>query len=284
MPHSVRRRTAVLRSRYTGESSSAAARGIPRDPHRLGLDECSPAQRSLRVFLALGIFNQGLREATPGQWGISGITSYNIVLSPNFEHLNVICPTPYNAVRYLASTRPVHHLPGLRLVEQIGDTYRLCHLPTGATMSVTAQPSCRPDPEDDLGHGSQRLLRISDPLVEEELGALSDVPAASPTAQMLLAGLMVRLCLRDPAGLWAVGAFTEDPLDRAATRPVWSASRRLWGHGTRWELEWTSYPFPEDLVAALTDPVAGIREARSSKVRQGWDVALGDSLLALRPR
>lgn len=82
--------------------------------------------------------------------------------------------------------------------------------------------------------------------------------------------------------LWAVGTFFGDPLNRLEERPVWSARRRLWGNGPRWELEWTSYPFASDLVAALTEPVAGIEGTKSVQSRRGWDVVLGDSILALR--
>ncbi|MET9582654.1 hypothetical protein ABZY10_05965 [Streptomyces sp. NPDC006539] len=68
MPHSLRRSVAVRRGRYTGEQHSIASLGIPRGAEDLGLDHCTPQQRQLRFLLALGLFNQGLRMAEPGEW------------------------------------------------------------------------------------------------------------------------------------------------------------------------------------------------------------------------
>lgn len=287
MPHSLRRSAAVRRAQYTGEASSAAALGIPRGAREMGLDRCTPQQRRLRVLLALGVFNQGLWQAWPGEWAIYGIIAYDIHLSPRHDHLALVCGTPYNAVCWLAPRGNVlaggKKLPGLRLDSQVGGTYQLRHLPTGATMCVTPQRSTRPDPDDNHGIVNGGLWGTGTPLTEGERAALNDLPHVAPTAEHLLAGLFVRLCLRDPDDAWAVGTFFDDPLLREETRRLKSGERRLWGHGTHWELEWTSYPFVEDLVSALTDPSAGIPGAKALRVRRGWDIVLDDSVLALRP-
>ncbi|GGU10863.1 hypothetical protein GCM10010272_64820 [Streptomyces lateritius] len=81
-----------------------------------------------------------------------------------------------------------------------------------------------------------------------------------------------------------MGSFTDDPFSRERPSANRTVSRRLWGNGTRWELEWGSYPFEEDLVSALTDPLAGLTGAKPVKVRSGWDIRLDDALLALRPQ
>ncbi|MEU9983768.1 hypothetical protein [Streptomyces sp. NPDC050856] len=233
------------------------------------------------------MLNEGLWQAWPGEWAINGIVRYELVIAPQNEHLAFVCATPYNAVRWLVTTGPegtVRRLPGLRLEEQIGDTYRLRHLPTGATMSVTAQTSTRPD--SDSGHEvrDRRMWRTDTPLNDAERDALADLPSACPASEVLLAGLLVRLCLRDPGRAWAVGTFFDDPLNREKALLPGAVSRRLWGNGTRWELEWSSYPYEEDLVSALTDPVAGLSGAKAAKVRRGWDITFDDALLALRPR
>ncbi len=92
-----------------------------------------------------------------------GTVAYDLVIAPQHDHLAFVCATPYNAVCWLAPTGPedaVRRLPGLRLEEQIGDTYRLHHLPTGASLSVTAQPSTHPDPAGRRAVHVRRMWRI----------------------------------------------------------------------------------------------------------------------------
>ncbi|GHD52153.1 hypothetical protein GCM10010335_64220 [Streptomyces galbus] len=215
---------------------------------------------------------------------MAGITCYDLILSPRFDHLVIVCRTPYNAVCWLVPDgRPVSRIPGLRVGERIGGTYLLRHLACGASMSVTAQASTRPDSSDLSGHRRSRLWSTHTPVTDSEWDVLESLPPATPTAETLLAGLLVRLCLRDPAGRWAVGQFFEDALERPQRGVPRHGFRRLWGAGDRWELEWCSYPIPEDLVQALVDRVAGIPGASATSVRGGWDIRLEDSVLALRP-
>lgn len=284
MPHSARRSMGHRRRLYTGEASGAAALGVSRDAHGIGLDDCTPAQRRLRFLLALGVFNQGHSQASPGDWAVAGITSYDLVLSPRFDHLVIVCRTPYNAVCWLVPDgRAVSRIPGLRMCEQIGGTYLLRHLACGASMSVTAQTSTPPDASDLYGHGRSGLWSTHTTMTDSEWDVLESLPPTTPTAEVLLAGLLVRLCLKDPADGWAVGQFSEDPLGRLERGVSRYAFRRLWGAGDRWELEWCPYPVPDDLVQALVDPFVGIPGAHSTSVRRGWDIRLENSLLALRP-
>jgi hypothetical protein len=268
---------------YTGEASRAAALGVSREGHGIGLDDCTPAQRRLRFLLALGVFNQGALQASPGEWTVAGISSYDLVLSPRFDDLAVVCRTPYNAVCWLVPDGRAVRVPGLRLQEQIGGTYLLRHLVCGTSMSVTAEPSTRPDSGDLYGNGRDRLWSTRTPVTEAEWDLLESLPSVTPAAEALLAGLLVRLCLRDPAAGWAIGQFSDDPLGRLERGVPRQGFRRLWGAGNRWELAWCSYPFPGDLVQALVDPLVGIPGAYSTSVRRGWDIRLEDAVLALRP-
>ncbi|MCX5357663.1 hypothetical protein OG864_02775 [Streptomyces sp. NBC_00124] len=45
---------------------------------------------------------------------------------------------------------------------------------------------------------------------------------------------------------------------------------------------WNSFPFHKDVAMALTDPQAGIAGAQAVPARRGWDVRLGNAVLALR--
>ncbi|MEJ8653609.1 hypothetical protein WKI65_37595 [Streptomyces sp. MS1.AVA.3] len=285
MPHSTRRSLAARRRAYTGEDRTAAALGMPRSANSIGLDSCTPAQRRLRALWALGVFNDGVLQAWPGEWALYGITAYNIVVSPQHDHLAIITSTPHNVVCWLTpngNDTPGNNLPGLRLERQIADTYLLRHLPTGTTMSVTTQPDSQLAPRDNPALRDDRLWGIDKPLTEYERATFEELPPMAPATETLLAGLTVRLCLRDPNREWAIGTWWRDPLKRPRERARFS-TRRLWGSGSRWELEWRSYPYPDDLAQAMTDPLAGIPGAKAQRVRRGWDIHLDDGILALRP-
>ncbi|MGW7067121.1 hypothetical protein ACWGII_18885 [Streptomyces sp. NPDC054855] len=275
-----------VRASYTGEHLDAAAQGAAGRPG-LGLDECTAEQRRLRVLLALAMFNAGtLQHPVPGSWAVRGLTSYSPALSAQPAHLAVVVGAAFNAVRYLVprsreGESAMCRVPGLRVEAQVGDTFLLHHLPTGAQMSVTEEATTRlPLGED--AHRARRLQGTDVPLSESEGASLAEIPPLAKAAEVLLAGLLVRLNLRDPQGGWALRAWDTHPLDRPMPQRS-SPDRRLWGYGPRWELEWVSdFPREQDVVAALTDPQAGIPGAEAVRVHRGWDIHLNDASLALR--
>jgi hypothetical protein len=278
MAHSSRRSAYTIRRAYSGEHIQAAARGIPRGCCHLGFETSDPGQQNLRALLALGIFNGGRLQQWPGGWGMAPVTHYDLILSPRLDNLVVITPTPSNVVQYLVPRGMPVGLPGLRLESATDEAFLLRHLTTGARMTVTDRP---PAPPFESDFDEDRVWNARQELTSGEQEALADVPPVSGAAMVLLAGLMTRIGLNDPKRRWALGNWFMDPLDR--TRE-WAADpgRRLWGHGDRWELTWGSFPFREDVAAALTGAKIGIAGAYAVKVRRGWDIRLGDAVLALR--
>ncbi|MFI1280210.1 hypothetical protein ACH4U5_05505 [Streptomyces sp. NPDC020858] len=118
--------------------------------------------------------------------------------------------------------------------------------------------------------------------------ALSLVPAMTGDARRLLAGLVTRYTLEDPAGQWAT-SWDGDPLDRPGDLREErlpfreGVQRRLWGTGDHWELQWTGYPYPEDLATALTDPTVGVSGTRLGRLRHGrYEASLGRRLCRTR--
>ncbi|WP_326708000.1 hypothetical protein OG758_48660 [Streptomyces sp. NBC_01474] len=104
----------------------------------------------------------------------------------------------------------------------------------------------------------------------------------TPASTTLLAAVTVRISLRDRGRTWAIGGWWQDPLDRAPGRSVTQGLRRLEGHGDRWELAWTGYPFPDDLAIALTHPTAGLVGAHRHRTRNGWNIHYNGAVLTLR--
>jgi hypothetical protein len=278
MAHSSRRSAYTIRRAYSGEHTRAAARGIPRGCCHLGFDTSDPGQQRLRVLLALGIFNGGRLQQWPGAWAMAPVTHYDLTLSPRPDNLVVITPTPSNVLQYLVPRGKQVGLPGLRLESATDDAFLLKHLITGARMTVTDRP---PVPPFDSDFDEDRVWNTHQVLTSGEQEALADVPPVSDAAMALLAGLVTRIGLNDPKRRWALGNWFMDPLDRTGE---WGGSpgRRLWGHGNWWELTWGSFPFREDVAAALTGAQVGIAGARAVQVRRGWDIRLEDAVLALR--
>ncbi|MFG3552345.1 hypothetical protein [Streptomyces sp. NPDC047725] len=278
MAHSGRRSAYTMRRAYSGEHVLAAARGIPRGCGHLGFDTSDPGQQQLRALLALGIFNSGRLQQWPGTWAMASVTHYDLILSPRPDDLVLITPTPSNVLGYLVPRGRGVGLPGLRLEAATDDSFLLRHLVTGARMTVTDRP---PVPAFDGDFDERDAWGARQGLTVEEQQALADVPPMSDAALVLLSGLVTRIGLCDPDERWALGNWFVDPLDRTSEwggRP----GRRLWGHGNWWELTWGSFPFHEDVAAALTDPRAGISGAHALRVHRGWDVRFGDAVLALR--
>ncbi|MGK5696970.1 hypothetical protein ACSNOJ_29475 [Streptomyces sp. URMC 128] len=244
----------------------------------MGFDTPDPGQLRLRALLALGIFNGGRLQQWPGTWAMASVTHYDLVLSPRADNLVLITPTPSNVLQYLVPRGRPMGLPGLRLEETTADSFLLRHVVIGARMTVTDRPPISPFGGDFDG---DRVWNVQQELTAAEQEALADVPPMTDDASVLLSGLMSRIGLRDPWRNWALGNWFMDPLDRTSE---WGGGpgRRLWGHGGWWELTWGSFPFRGDVARALTDPQAGIAGADAVQVRRGWDVRLGDAVLALR--
>ncbi|MEU9471302.1 hypothetical protein AB0D78_32700 [Streptomyces avermitilis] len=236
------------------------------------------AQQRLRALLALGIFNGGPLQEWPGMWAMASVTHYDLILSPRPDDLVVITPTPSNVLTYLVPRGKPVGLPGLRLEEARADAFQLRHLVTGARMTVTDRP---PVPPFDGDFDERRVWTVDQGLTGEEHDALADVPPMTDDTLVLLSGLMSRIGLCDPQRQWALGNWFMDPLDRTS---AWGgrAGRRLWGRGDWWELTWGGFPFAEDVAMALTDPQAGIAGAHAVRVRRGWEVRVGNAVLALR--
>lgn len=169
-------------------------------------------------------------------------------------------------------------LPGLCLQDTRTDAFVLRHLVTGARMTITDRP---PVPAFDVDFEERRgVWNVRHGLTSQEDDALANVPPMTADTLALLSGLVSRIGLCDPGRRWALGNWFADPLDRTL---AWSrADRRLWGHGDRWELTWSSFPFHRDVAMALTDPQAGIAGAQAVQGRRDWDVRLGNAVLTLR--
>ncbi len=209
---------------------------------------------------------------------MASLTHYDLTLSPRHDDLVLITPTPSNVLKYLVPRGKPVGLPGLRLHEARDDAFVLRHLITGARMTVTDRPPVSPF-KGGFEQG-RRVWTVHHGLTSQEHEALADVPPMTDDALSLLAGLMSRIGLCDPERRWALGNWFADPLDRTL---AWSrVGRRLWGHGDRWELTWNCFPFHGDVAMALTDPQAGIAGAQAVQDRRGWDVRLGNAVLALR--
>lgn len=283
MPRSCHRILAAERSQFTGERNASAALGTTRDGD-LGLDSSAPTQRSLRALLALAVLNCGRRAAWLAETCLYELSLYTFVVSPRQDDLVLISHAAGNiANRLLPGIHKgdVLCLPGMRLVDDPDDAYRLIHLPTGAHITTTTRSS---------GTGGGRSFsgsswkRADEPITAREEEILGALPSMTPDAEMLLGALTSRLWLRDPYGSWAVGGWFNPPprRDRGSTRSQ-GHSRRLDGAGDQWELEWTSYPYPEDLVAALTHPRAGLHGMQVVPDAEVVHLVYGTARLTLVP-
>ncbi|WKU44537.1 hypothetical protein Q3V23_10825 [Streptomyces sp. VNUA116] len=286
MPKSQRKIAARTRALYTGEAYEAARAGIARD-HSAGLDACLPEQREFRALLALGFFNQGVDYSTPAGWHMSTLSAYTITASPRFERLVLITDVPDNVAPYLLP-RPnsLSRLPGLRLKERRGNgTYIARHLPTNAQLVITRNPTGRPTGA--RNNPYRDFFTTSTPLSPDEREQLTRVPDISKDAQRLLAGVFCRISVTDPRGKWAIGNWFYDPLDRPGrldSARQYGGGRKLHGSGNDWELLWNSYPYPDDLAAAMTDPIVGVPGAKVLSSSNHLVITLGSATLSLRSR
>lgn len=289
MPESVKKAIARTRVGFTGEPEEGAFAGVPRDGS-LGLDTCLSEQRTLRALLALGLFNRlGLGEARPpARWGLHTLVAYDITASPRYNRLVLITDVPHNVAPYLLPSRDGgSSLPGLRLEEFLGRrTYVARHLPTGAQLVVTGNPSGtwgaprRPSPRWDF-------YSVDKPLTTSEQTQLDEVPGMGADAECLLAGLATRVATQDPQGRWAIGNWFSDPLQRSGWLNDGSEERygkQLWGSADRWTFRWNGFPYVEDVATSLTAPQVGIPGATMHDAGDRVEVRLGVATLSLHGR
>lgn len=292
--HRERHKAALLRMSYTGESHAAAMAGI-KDGGDLGLDSPNPRQQEFRALLALALLNKGRITPAGMQWECSTLSAYDPVISSRENELAITAArAPGNMTAWILPKRgPVWPLrvPGLRLESIITsqhETYVLRHMPTDARLVVTSSPTGVVPPETERSTPDRDYLAIDDELTPRETEALSLVPSMTADARRLVAGLVPRYTMEDPAGHWAT-SWDGDPLRRMADRTAErhplreGVQRRLWGAGDFWELQWSGYPYPEDLATALTHPMVGVSGARASRHRDSYEVTLGNAVLELRP-
>ena len=289
-----KREAAALRSGYTGESRIAAEAGV-KGRGDLGLDSSNIEQQKFRALLALALLNKGRIAPAGMDWQCSTFSAYDPIISSREDELLVVdSRAPDNVTGWLLPTGspggPVR-VPGLRLEavdESDHATYVMRHIPTGARFIVTSGPTSDVPPDAHCTTPWRDHLTVRDELTPAEVEALGLIPKMTDAAGRLLAGLITRYTLEDPAGQWAT-SWDWDPLERPGDRrserlPLREGvQRRLWGEGNSWELRWTGYPYPEDLAIALTHPAVGVSGARLSRHRDTYEVSLGDAILELRP-
>lgn len=291
MPHTHKRTDAERRAAYTGEKWQAAKPGLGRK-RGLGLDDATTGQIELRSLLALAIFNTAEGGAPTGWWGVHTITCYDVVMSPRYGALMLITNAPDNIAdgRLLPKPDRPFALPGLR-VRAVHSSHDLVleHIPTGGILGVTSNKKAQLNMTGRPDGKFRSCLTPADPLMREEETALAGVPPRTPAAHKLLGALTTRLHLRCPKGKWAVGRWDYDPLSRVSTEVIDRTAfqtpwRRLWGAGDHWRAEWYGLPHTEDLVHALTDPVAGLSGARGQLTPNGAVIEYGTAVLELHPR
>lgn len=290
MPASFRRQTARLRASYTREAPRLAAPGIVRHYRNapfleggLGLDVCTAPQRRLRALLALGMFNNGPASLWPRHVSLADLTRYTLVVSPRYNDLVITARAPYNVACWLVGRDklPQIGLPGLRVESSYDEGWRLRHLPTGATVTVTRDRHGRLQGPLDQGSNYARLWTSDTPVTDEEYVVLNALPHLTVDTETLLAALTVRLCAHAPDGSWDIGMWFNDLTDRPGRGHA--HNRRLSVEGDRCTLHWDSEPHPEDLRAALTDPVIGLADADTHPTRNGWILHYGRARLTAHP-
>ncbi|MGW7032681.1 hypothetical protein ACWGFX_36675 [Streptomyces xanthophaeus] len=234
--------------------------------------------------LAIAMLNCGRDAAWLSETALYELSIYTFALSPRYDDLVVISNAAGNIGNRLLPARGKREdlcLPGMRLVEYTSDSMRLLHVPSGARMTTTRNPAdqgrTNPVPDD-------WWWRADKPLTSREEEALASLPSLTPDAETLLAALLVRFCVKDPAGAWDIGMWFNDRvgIPRSEKRTEGHA-RRLDGQADQWELRWTSLPFPQDLVAALTHPRAGLPGVRVIPAQSACEIRFGSAVLTLRP-
>ncbi|MFJ7335463.1 hypothetical protein ACIQU3_11665 [Streptomyces sp. NPDC101110] len=214
--------------------------------------------------------------------------AYDVTMSPRYNRLVLITDVPHNVAPYLLPSRDGgSSLPGLRLEEFRGRrTYLARHLPTGAQLVVTGNPSGswgtsqRPPPRWDF-------YSVEKPLTTSEQTQLDEVSGMGADAECLLAGLATRIAALDPHGEWAIGNWFSDPLRRSGWLNDGSEERygkQLWGSAGRWTFRWNGFPYVEDVATSLTAPQIGIPGATMHDAADCVEVRLGAATLSLHGR
>ncbi|MFE2038444.1 hypothetical protein ACFXBB_35510 [Streptomyces scopuliridis] len=290
MPSSFRRQAAHLRAAYTRETHPLAAPGIARRGvstpflgSGLGLDVCTAPQRRLRALLALGLLNHGPASAWPRHVSLADITRYTLVVSPRHDDLVITARAPYNVACWLVGRdkRPQIGLPGLRVETSYEEGWRLRHLPTGATMTLTGDRHGHLQGPAILDSNYIGLWTTDMPLSDEEYAVLNALPLLGTDTETLLAALAVRLCTHAPDSSWDISMWYYDLTDRPERGHA--HHRRLSVENGRCALHWDSAPHPEDLCAALTDPVIGLAGATAQATSDGWLLHYNRSSLTAHP-
>lgn len=281
MPESTRKSLARRRSLFTGECLDAARQGIDRG-RTLGLDECLPVQQQFRTLFALGFFNTSRIESAAARWGIHYLSAYTITISPRWDRFVIIAETPDNVTNYVARSQSgLSWFPGIRLEARYGyGSFVFRHMPTQARLVITNNKSGRT-----LGkQGTCTRRSWTDlPLDDRDEDLLNGIPKWSRDAGKLLAGLAARISLRDPNRKWAIGHWFWDPLQRReVVDHLVGSDRKLVGEGDHWILEWSGYPYQDDLFSALTHPEAGIPGVGFELHGNATQILLGDASLTLR--
>lgn len=173
-------------------------------------------------------------------------------------------------------------LPGLRVESRYEDGWRLRHVPTGATMTVTGDQHGRLRGPQVHSSYYPHLWMIDMPVTDEEHTTLKALPDLSADAEALLAALTVRLCTHDPDGNWDIAMWYYDPTERRPARGH-THQRRLSVEDNQCTLHWDSNPHPEDLYAVLTHPVIGLAGAGGQSTHDGWTLQYRSARLNAHP-
>ncbi|MEV7617016.1 hypothetical protein [Streptomyces sp. NPDC089799] len=280
MPHTQHRALARERAFFTGETPATAAAETTRSGS-LGIDDCSPAQRRLRALLALAVFNTGPLSAGLWTTSLADLSAYTVVMSPRRDKLVLISNAPDNiATRLLPrDDKQTLCLPGMRLLRLAEHGAAMLHLPTGAVVLATSR---RDGTLDDLADERHSHWTTDHPMTDRESILLASLPHLTADTETLLAAVFVRMWMRsadwDLAGWFCPAASRND--DERALRHY----RRLDGAGDHWSLTWTSWPHPDDLVAALTHPAAGLASVTVVRHPGYYEAHYGTASLRLDPR
>lgn len=282
---------ALARARFLGETGVSARYAVGTN-HTVVIDECSPAQCSVRALLALLALNfEPLEKHLFNRTNASGLVTYSFTLSPRRDVLLIASRAPDNIAQRILGAEAGFRFAGEAVTTAGEYVYRLVHVPSGAVVISTEDrgtlDGVRFAMREDVPPFTDRDPGV--PVIAREQEMFEYVNGLGDDVRALLAALFVRLSASDRR-TWAVGAFFGDPLRRPPA-PWWDPDslrddrRSLREVDGTWELRWTGSPFPGDIVAALTDPVCGLRgaEAHGELDAREREIVFGKARLLLRP-
>ncbi len=282
---------ALARARFLGEAGVSARYAVGTN-RTVEIDECSPAQRSVRALLALLALNDEPLERYPfNRTHAAGLVTYSFTLSPRRDALLIVSRSPDNIAQRFLRAEAGFRFAGEAVTTAGEYVYRLDHVASGTTVISTSDPGTlegvRFAVREDVPAFTDQTLGV--PLTAQAREVCDYVDGLDGDARTLLAALFVRLVASDRR-TWAVGEFFWDPLKRPPA-PWWNQDplsggrRSLREAGGRWQLRWTGPPFPSDIVTALTHPVCGLRGAQAHGEVDALEreIAFGKARLRLRP-